>query len=173
MTTTHRIGIGIVLALALALAVSASARPFDLNANGSEVPAGAASTQTTSNDTANAPSSFVHAASARVAHQLAAKDGSPSTPAARGPRSEVVSGGGYGSGTAVYKPPAHVHYSAADMTAYALGRVAAARQIPAPNARDSFSYRDAALGAGVAAAAASLIAVSLIAMRRHRRLHYS
>jgi hypothetical protein len=44
MTTTHRISTSIVLALALATtAAPASARPFDLNANGSYVPAGSPS----------------------------------------------------------------------------------------------------------------------------------
>jgi hypothetical protein len=58
MTTTHRIGTGIVLALALGTcAAPASARPFDLNANGSNVPAGAASMQTTSQPT---PPTIVH-----------------------------------------------------------------------------------------------------------------
>jgi hypothetical protein len=46
MTTTQRTSIGAVLALAIATgAAPASARPFDLNANGSSVPAGAASMQ--------------------------------------------------------------------------------------------------------------------------------
>ena len=61
MTTGHRISIGIALALALALgtgAAPASARPFDLNANGSYVPAGTTSTQT-STQTAEPPPSIV------------------------------------------------------------------------------------------------------------------
>ena len=76
MTSTHRITIGVVLAFALTLAsaASASARQVDLTANGSEVPAGAASMQTAAKDTTNAASPFVQAASARVAHQLAARD---------------------------------------------------------------------------------------------------
>ena len=41
MTTTHRIGTSVALALALAAsAAPAGARQFDLNANGSDVPAG-------------------------------------------------------------------------------------------------------------------------------------
>jgi hypothetical protein len=48
MTTTHRISTGVALALALATsAAPASARPFDLNANGSYVPAGSASMRAT------------------------------------------------------------------------------------------------------------------------------
>jgi hypothetical protein len=44
MTTTHRISIGAALALALATSAAlASARRFDLNANGSYVPAGSPS----------------------------------------------------------------------------------------------------------------------------------
>jgi hypothetical protein len=44
MTTIHRIAIGAVLALALgASAAPALAVPFDINANGSEVPAGSPS----------------------------------------------------------------------------------------------------------------------------------
>ena len=99
MNTTHRIGIGVVLALALALAsaASASARLVDLNANGSEVPAGAASMQTTAKDTTNAASPFVQAASARVAHQLAARDAVRDTAvASTSPHSEVIDNGGYG-----------------------------------------------------------------------------
>jgi hypothetical protein len=46
MTTTNRISIGALLALTLGVsAVPASARSFDLNANGSYVPAPAASTR--------------------------------------------------------------------------------------------------------------------------------
>jgi hypothetical protein len=99
MTTTHRIGIGVVLALALALAsaASASARLVDLNANGSEVPAGAASMQTTAKDTTNAASPFVQAASGRVAHQLAARDAVRDTAIlSTSPHSEVIDNGGYG-----------------------------------------------------------------------------
>ncbi|MDQ6819814.1 MAG: hypothetical protein M3076_05650 [Actinomycetota bacterium] len=46
MTTTHHITAGVVLALALgASAAPASARPFDINPNGSYVPAGSVSMQ--------------------------------------------------------------------------------------------------------------------------------
>jgi hypothetical protein len=46
MTTTHRITTGLALALALgASAAPAAARQFDLNANGSYVPAGSVSMQ--------------------------------------------------------------------------------------------------------------------------------
>ena len=70
MTTTHRIGTGVALALALAAsAVPASARPFDLNANGSYVPAGSASMQAASRPAA--------------------------TPTSTGPRSDVSSTNGY------------------------------------------------------------------------------
>ena len=56
MTTTHRIGTGVALALALAAsAAPASARPFDLNANGSEVPAGSASMPAASEPTGVPP----------------------------------------------------------------------------------------------------------------------
>lgn len=49
MTTTHRITTGILAAVALATsAAPASARQFDLNANGSYVPAGSATTQASS-----------------------------------------------------------------------------------------------------------------------------
>jgi hypothetical protein len=48
MTTIHRISTGVALALALGVsAAPASAKPFDLNANGSYVPSGAASMQAT------------------------------------------------------------------------------------------------------------------------------
>ncbi len=48
MTTIHRLSTALVLVLVLGVsAASASARPFDINANGSYVPAGAASMQAT------------------------------------------------------------------------------------------------------------------------------
>jgi hypothetical protein len=57
MTTTHRIRMGIVLALALGTsAAPASARFFDLNANGSYVPAPTASTQVPTQATKPSPS---------------------------------------------------------------------------------------------------------------------
>lgn len=53
MTTTHRIRTGVVLALALGTsAASTSAKTFDLNANGSYVPAGSVSRQAPSQPTA-------------------------------------------------------------------------------------------------------------------------
>ena len=56
MTTTHRITTGIVAAVALATsAAPASAGQFDLNANGSYVPAGAASMQAHSRATIPSP----------------------------------------------------------------------------------------------------------------------
>jgi hypothetical protein len=94
MTTTHRISTGIALVLALAAsAASASARPFDLNANGSFVPAGSASLQAPSQSTGvppilPAPRSSQQAVLRRVQHQEEL--------ASTGPRSEVVSGGDYG-----------------------------------------------------------------------------
>lgn len=49
MSTIHRVCLGVVVTLALATSgAPASARPFDINANGSEVPAGS-------------PSMFAHA----------------------------------------------------------------------------------------------------------------
>jgi hypothetical protein len=52
MTTTHRIGTSVALALALvASAAPAGARPFDLNASGSEVPAGSPSMHVSSQPT--------------------------------------------------------------------------------------------------------------------------
>jgi hypothetical protein len=124
MTTTHRIGTSLALALALAAsAAPASARPFDLNANGSEVPAGSASMQAASQPTqpTGVPPILLAAKRSQQAalqqahdqerlaylahHQprgapyssaemnaYATPTGVPST----GPRSEVVSGGGYG-----------------------------------------------------------------------------
>ncbi len=52
MTTTHRMAATVVVALALGTSAgAASARPIDLNANGSEVPAGSASVQASSRAT--------------------------------------------------------------------------------------------------------------------------
>ena len=53
MSTTHRIGTSVALALALAAsAAPAGARQIDLNANGSDVPAGLASMQAPSQSAA-------------------------------------------------------------------------------------------------------------------------
>lgn len=75
---------------------------------------------------------------------------------------------------------AHDAQRVAGMTAYALGRVAAARQGPAAarqiataSPSDSFSYGDAAVEAAVAAAAAALIAAGTVARRRRGRLQNS
>jgi hypothetical protein len=80
MTTAHRIGTGVALALALAAsAAPAGARPFDLNANGSEVPAGLAGmspSQPAATSTSTQPRTRI---------------------ADTGPCSEACSGGGYGS----------------------------------------------------------------------------
>jgi hypothetical protein len=126
MTTTHRIGTSVALALALAaIATPAGARPFDLNANGSEVPAGPTSMQAASQPTQpNGVPPILSAAKrsqratlqhaqqqdrlAYLAHHQpngakysssemnAYGDATPSVLASTGPRSEVVSGGGYG-----------------------------------------------------------------------------
>jgi hypothetical protein len=108
MTTTHPIGTGVVLALALTLASAgpAGARPFDLNANGSEVPAGSASMPAASQptgvpppaagqtqaqpavdlrspdarDAANPAARAINAQGVRVAHGLAARDSLTASP---------------------------------------------------------------------------------------------
>lgn len=72
-----------------------------------------------------------------------------------------------------YRPPADAHYSAADMTAYAIGRVAAAGHTPTIASSGSFSYRDAAIGAGMIAAAALLIAAGALALWGRGRLQHS
>jgi hypothetical protein len=124
MTTTHRISTGVALALALAAsAAPATARPFDLNASGSEVPAGSASMQTASQPTqpTGAPPILAGPTPAQRAalrqaqqqerrayladHQNAKyssaetnaySDATPIGVPNTGPRSEVVSGAGYG-----------------------------------------------------------------------------
>jgi hypothetical protein len=94
MTTTHRTTTAalLILSLAAAGAPAASAMPARAEAAGAAKPAPAAvySRQDKSMIPATAPS---------TAAGTAANDGSPSTPTTSGPRSEVVSGGGYGSGT--------------------------------------------------------------------------
>ena len=148
MTTTHRITIGVVLALALASAASASARQFNLNANGSEVPTGAASTQTSSKHSTTAASPFVKAASARVAHQLAARDaGRDSAIASTSPHSEVIDNGGYG--------PMNIPPVVVGVTAGSSG----------------FDWGDAAIGAaaGIALSMIALGATLAVSQRRTRR----
>jgi hypothetical protein len=83
MTTTHRIGTSVALTLALALAASAApagARPFDLNANGSYVPAGLVSLQAPSQPAATPTSTEPRSKIADT-----------------GPCSEACSGSGYGA----------------------------------------------------------------------------
>jgi hypothetical protein len=148
MTTTHRITIGVVLALALASSASASARQVDLNTTGSEVAAATASSQTTSHDTTNAAPPFVRAASARVAHQLAARDAARDTAiVSTSPHSEVIDNGGYG-------PP-----NAAPVV---LGVTAGT---------SGFDWGDAAIGAagGIALTMIGLAAALAASQRRTRR----
>ena len=147
MTTTHRIAIGMVLALAIG-AVPAAARQIDLTANGSEVPAGAASAHTTSKDTANAPSPVVRAAGARVAHQLAARDAvRHSAIVSTSPHSEVIDNGGYG--------PANIPPVVLGVTAGSSG----------------FDWGDAGIGAagGIALAMIALGGTLAVSRRRTRR----
>ncbi|MGZ4231869.1 MAG: hypothetical protein ACXVVQ_10625 [Solirubrobacteraceae bacterium] len=93
MTTTHRTTTTalLILSLAAAGAPAASAMPAGAEPVGPAKPAPAAvySRQDKSTIPATAHS---------TAAGTAANDGSPSTPTTSGPRSEVVSGGGYGSG---------------------------------------------------------------------------
>lgn len=123
MTTTHRISTGVALALALAAtAAPASARPFDINSNGSYVPAGSASLQAPSQPKGVPPILPAPPASQRAAIQHAEQqerlaylahhqsnnatyssaemnahaDATPIGVSSAGPRSKVVSGGGYG-----------------------------------------------------------------------------
>ena len=117
MSTTHRISTGVALALALAVsAAPASARPFDLNANGSNVPAGSASLQAPRRTTGVPPILAVATPpqraelrqaqqQERLAYLARHQPGNASYSGAEmnayaaarstGPRSEVVSGGGY------------------------------------------------------------------------------
>jgi hypothetical protein len=94
MTTTHRTATAalLIMSLAAAGAPAASAMPNHGESGGVTKPAPAAvySLHDKSMIPATAPSK---------AAGTAANDGSPSTPTTSGPRSEVVSGGGYGSGT--------------------------------------------------------------------------
>jgi hypothetical protein len=126
MTTTHRISTGVALALALAAsATPASARPFDLNANGSNVPAGSANLQAPSRPTGVPPILAASKPSQRAALRQAQQqerlayiarhepssaryssaemnayaDATPTAVPSTGPRSEVGSGGGYPIGT--------------------------------------------------------------------------
>ncbi|MFZ0090938.1 MAG: hypothetical protein WAL63_15615 [Solirubrobacteraceae bacterium] len=63
MTTIHRISAGLALMLALAvLAAPAFARTFDLNANGSYVPSGAAGTQAKPSHSVSPPAVIVRVA---------------------------------------------------------------------------------------------------------------
>jgi hypothetical protein len=93
--TTHRTTTTalLILSLAAAGAPAASARPIggETASAAKPPPAAVYSRQDKSTIPATAPSTPA---------RTAAKDGSASTPTTSGPRSEVVSGGGYGSGTA-------------------------------------------------------------------------
>src|ERR1700761_9485295 len=94
MTTTHRTATTalLIVSLAAAGAPAASAVPIGETASAAKpAPASIYSRQDKSTIPARTPS---------TATGTAANGGSPSTPTTSGPRSEVVSGGGYGSGTA-------------------------------------------------------------------------
>jgi hypothetical protein len=156
MTTTHRIGTSVALALVLGLAASAApagARPFDLNANGSEVPAGLASMQ--------APS------------QPAATPTSPQSrsPMSRtGPCSEVCSGGGYGS--RVSRPAATPTTTRPGSDVSSTNGYDFARVPPTVvriiSGDSGFDWGDAGIGAG-AALALMLAATGGTLLLAHRR----
>jgi hypothetical protein len=138
MTPTHRIGTSIALALTLALAAGAApaeARQFDLNANGSYVPAGLASMQAPSQPAAPPTSTQPH-----------------SKIASTGPCSEACSGGGYGPRTSRPAATPTGTGPGSDVSStngYDLARVppTVVRIIP----RDSgFDWGDASIGAGAA-----------------------
>jgi hypothetical protein len=136
MTTTHRIGTSVALALALAAsAAPAGARQFDLNANGSYVPAGLASTQAPSQPAAPPTSTQPHSKTANT-----------------GPCSEACSGGGYGPRTSRPAATPASTGPGSDVSStngYDVARVppTVVRIIP----RDSgFDWGDASIGAGAA-----------------------
>ena len=113
MTTIHRISTALVLVLALAIsAASASARPFEINANGSYVPSGAASMRaTTPSHSVSRPPVIVRVATPRgfdwgdagigAAGGIRALDGRPRRSARRVPKP---------------RPPHPPHYSRAQLT---------------------------------------------------------
>ncbi len=95
MTTTHRLATTALLILSLAAAgtPAASAMPARGEPAVTAKPASAAIYSRQDKST-------IPATASPTAAGPATNDGSPSTPTTSGPRSEVVSGGGYGSGTA-------------------------------------------------------------------------
>ena len=154
MTTTHRIATSVALALALAAsAAPAGARPFDLNANGSYVPAGLASTQARS--------------------QPAATPTSPqprSKIANTGPCSEACSGAGYGPTVrrlAITSTSTGPGSDVSSTNGYDLARVPPT--LVQTVRRDSgFDWGDASIGAG-AAVGLMLAATGGTLLLAHRR----
>jgi hypothetical protein len=72
-----------------------------------------------------------------------------------------------------YTAPAHGRYSTATTNGYLSATGAVTATAPTATPHDSFSYRDAAIGAGVAVAIGSLIAAGSLAVRRRGRLQHS
>ena len=136
MSTTHRIGTSVALALALAASAGAAgARQIDLNANGSDVPAGLASMQAPSQSAARLTITQPHSKIANT-----------------GPCSEACSGGGYGSrsGRPAATPTSTGPGSdVARTNRYDLARVppTVVRIIPRGS---GFDWGDASIGAGAA-----------------------
>jgi hypothetical protein len=74
---------------------------------------------------------------------------------------------------AVYSPPSDAGYSAAVTNAYRSAAPQVAAVTPPIVTHDGFRYRDAAIGAGVAAAIMSLLAAGAMAVRRRGRFQHS
>ena len=137
MTTSHRVSIGIVLSLVLATsAAPASARPFDLN-RGSASDLAAPKTNALPDDPR-----------IRSVAAAGAGYGYGSTPSlsedSNSPRSEVVSGGGYGT----------------------TNRPATVVRVVAPS--DSFDWGDAVIGAAAGLALCTIGLGGALAVSQHR-----
>jgi hypothetical protein len=156
MTTTHRIGTSVALALALAAsAAPAGARPFDLNANGSYVPAGLANMQAPSQPAATPTSTQPR-----------------SQMSSTGPCSEVCSGNGYGSRVsrpAVTPTTTRPGSDVSSTNGYDFARVPPT-VVRIISGDSGFDWGDAGIGAG-AALALMLAATGGTLLLAHRRTH--
>jgi hypothetical protein len=95
MTTTHRTATTALLILSLAAAGTPAASAMPARGEPAVTAKPASAVIYSRQDKSTIP-----ATASSTAAGPAANDASPSTPTTSGPRSEVVSGGGYGSGTA-------------------------------------------------------------------------
>jgi hypothetical protein len=154
MTTTHRISTSVALALALAAsAAPAGARPFDLNANGSYVPAGSASMQTTSQPAATStsagPGSDVSSINGYDFARVPPTVGPPILAAAKPSQRAALQPAQQQRRLAylAHHEPNRAQYSSAEMNAYATPTGVPSTAVHVVSHDGRFDWGDAGIGA--------------------------